>query len=83
MVFRSRRDMKGVVYRDYHIIGTAHLNDRTGYWIPTVRIRWRDAGREQTFTLDGPPSRFTTRDEAEDYAISMGKDWIDQKNPVP
>lgn len=75
--------MKGVVYRDYHIIGIARLNETTGYWVPTVRVRWREAGKEESFVLDGPQCRFTTRDDAEDYAISMGKDWVDKNNPVP
>lgn len=75
--------MKGVLYNHYHIIGVAHLNEKTGYWIPNVRVRWRDAGKEQKLELTGPQNRFTTKDEAEDYAIWMGKDWIDKKNPVP
>ena len=75
--------MKGIVYRSYHIVGLARLNEKTSYWMPKVRVLWRDAGREQKFELDGPPSRFRTKVEAEDYAISMGKDWIDKKNPLP
>jgi hypothetical protein len=43
----------------------------------------REAGKEQKFDWDGPPSRFRTQDEAEGYAISIGQDWIDKKNPVP
>jgi hypothetical protein len=75
--------VKGIVYRDYHIVGLAQLNQNTGYWLPRVRVLWREAGKEQKFELDGPPSRFRTQEEAEDYAISMGQDWIDNKNPVP
>lgn len=30
-----------------------------------------------------PPNRFQTKDEAEDYALTMGENWIDQKNPLP
>ena len=76
-------DVKGVVYRNYHIIGVAHLNEKTGCWVPTVRVRWREAGKEQTFTLEGPKNRFRTQAEAEDHAITRGKDWIDKKNPLP
>jgi hypothetical protein len=76
-------DVKGLLYHNYHIIGVARLNQKTGFWIPTVRVRWRDAGSEQKFELNGPQNRFRTKDEAEDYAISMGKDWIDKKNPIP
>ena len=75
--------MKGIVYRNYHIVGVAKLNEKTGYWVPTVRVLWRDAGQEQKFELDGPPNRFRTRDEAEDHALVMRQDWIDKKNPVP
>jgi hypothetical protein len=75
--------VKGIVYRTYHIVGVGRLNENTGYWLPRVRVLWRDAGQEQKFELDGPPNRFRTRDEAEDYALAMGKDWIDKKNPVP
>jgi len=75
--------VKGIVYRDYHIVGLAQLNQRTGYWLPRVRVLWREAGKEQKFELDGPPARFRTQEEAEDHAISMGKDWVDQKNPIP
>ena len=75
--------MKGIVYRDYHIVGLAQLNQRTGYWLPRVRVLWREAGKEQKFELDGPAARFRTQEEAEDHAISMGKDWVDQKNPIP
>lgn len=79
----SERNVKGIVYRTYHIVGVARLNEKTGYWLPRVRVLWRDAGQEQKLELDGPPTRFRTRDEAEDYALSMGKDWIDKKKPVP
>jgi hypothetical protein len=75
--------VKGLLYRNYHIIGVAHLNEKTGYWVPTVRVHWRDAGLDHKFELDGPPNRFTTQDEAEDYALSMGRDWIDKKAPMP
>lgn len=75
--------MKGITYHIYHIVGVARFNEKTGFWIPTVRVLWRDAGKEQKFDMDGPANRFTTKDEAEDHAISMGKDWIDKKNPVP
>jgi hypothetical protein len=76
-------DVKGIVYRNYHIVGLARLSVKSGYWIPKLRVLWRDAGREQKFELDGPPSRFRSKEEAEDYAVSMGKDWIDKKNPIP
>src|SRR5919109_4264188 len=78
-VFSNLGDnVKGVVYRTYHIVGLARLSAKTGYWTPKVRVVWRDAGREQKFELDGPPNRFRTKDEAEDYAVSMGKDWIEK-----
>jgi hypothetical protein len=78
-----RDEVKGVLYRDYHVIGVAHLLGKTGYWVPTVRVRWRDAGTDQQFELTGPQNRFRTKEDAEDYAVSMGKDWIDKKNPIP
>jgi hypothetical protein len=75
--------VKGIVYRSYHIVGLARLHEQTGYWLPVVRVLWHEAGQERKIELDGPPTRFRTRAEAEDYALSMGKDWIDNKNPVP
>ncbi|MGH7823742.1 MAG: hypothetical protein ACREQ7_00975 [Candidatus Binatia bacterium] len=75
--------MKGIIYQKYHIIGVARLSENTRYWVPTVRVVWRDGGKEQKFELDGPSNRFSSREEAEDYAILMGKDWIDRKTPVP
>jgi hypothetical protein len=75
--------VKGLVYHSYHIVGIARLNEKSGYWLPTVRLLWTDAGLEKKFELDGPPNRFKTKDEAEDYAVEMGKNWIDKKNPIP
>jgi hypothetical protein len=46
-------------------------------------VLWNEAGQERKIELDGPPTRFRTRAEAEDHALLMGKDWIDNKNPVP
>jgi hypothetical protein len=75
--------MKGIIYHNYHIVGLAQLNEKTGYWIPTMRVLWLEAGKEEKFELDGPPNRFRTKEEAEDYALSMGRDWIDQNKPSP
>jgi hypothetical protein len=75
--------VKGIVYHSYHIVGVAHLNEKSGYWMPKVRVLWTDAGREKKLELDGPANRFKTKDEAEDYAVDMGKNWIDKKTPIP
>jgi hypothetical protein len=64
-------------------VGVAVLRETTGFWIPTVRVTWRDAGRDQKFEIDGPSHRFETRDAAEDYAILMGREWIDKNKPIP
>ncbi len=64
-------------------MGLARHHEGTGYWLPVVRVLWNEAGQERKIELDGPPTRFRTRAEAEDHALLMGKDWIDNKNPVP
>ena len=83
MILSLDKGVKGIIYQNYHIVGLAHWNEKTGYWVPRVRVNWRDAGEEQKFELDGPPNRFRTKEEAEDYAILIAKDWIDKKNPIP
>lgn len=75
--------MKGLLYRSYHIVGIARLNQQTGYWQPKVRVLWHEGGQERKVEFDGPAGRFRTKEDAEDYAISLGKDWINNKNPVP
>jgi hypothetical protein len=75
--------VKGIVHRSFHIIGIARLNEKTGYWLPKARILWQEAGQENKLEIDGPPTRFRTKVEAEDYAILMGKDWIRNQFPVP
>ena len=81
--WRREGYVKGIIYRSYHIVGLARLNEKTGYWLPILRVLWHEAGQERKIERDGPSSRFRTRAEAEEYAVVMGKDWVDNQNPVP
>jgi len=75
--------VKGLVYQNFHIVAIARLNEKTGYWLPSVRVSWRNAGEEQQVEFQGPADRFKTQEEAENHALSMGKQWIDNKTPLP
>jgi hypothetical protein len=64
--------MKQLSYYGYTVSVTAM--EREGSWRSHVRITWSH-GRQQIQLQDA--NRFTSKTEAEDYAIRLGKQWVD------
>jgi hypothetical protein len=68
--------MKENFYHGYNVTGTADYNGRNLSWRAHSRIRW-NGGRQEANLHD--PQCFKSREEAEDFAIKIGRDWVDQR----
>jgi hypothetical protein len=68
--------MKETVYHGYVLTGTADYNERALNWRVHARISW--SGRRQEVSLDDPTC-FTNREQAEEHALSICKDWVNQR----
>jgi hypothetical protein len=64
--------MKQLSYYGYTV--TVTVTEKEGSWRPRVLISWSH-GRQQIQLQDG--NRFTNKTEAKDYAVRLGKQWID------
>jgi hypothetical protein len=73
---RKKDLMKETVYHGYVLTGTADYNARGLNWRVHARISW--SGRRQEVSLDDPTC-FTSREQAEEYALSICKDWVNQR----
>jgi hypothetical protein len=70
--------VKAEFYRDYHIQATAVFEAEIGSWLPRVRIFPRNP-QQRLIEFTGLISDATTASEAENYAIGLGKCWLDDR----
>jgi hypothetical protein len=70
--------VKAEFYRDYHIQATAVFEAEIGSWLPQVRIFPLNP-RQRLIEFTGLATEATTASEAENYAIDLGKCWLDDR----
>jgi len=71
-----------VSYRDYLIQGESFQREKNGSWIPQyVWKRFEADGKAEVSTFSTDQYQFhvafTTEIEADEYALSRAKEWID------
>jgi hypothetical protein len=70
--------MAALLYKGFLIIATGVFDKDTRLWSPKADITWWSvAGREYHGITDSVHS-FTTKQEAETFAVEMAKAWIDE-----
>ena len=68
--------MRGQLYRNYHIFAMAQLH--SSGWIPSVRIKWLEEGKERQIDLQVTEG-LTTKEKAEEHGLDVGRSWVDDQ----
>jgi hypothetical protein len=67
--------MKQISYHGYRVIGTAKNHE--GTWRPRARVSCDARGRQEVELQD--TNCFVTEGEAEEYALRLGKHWVNKR----
>jgi len=64
-------------YKSYYIRTLVDLSLDNDCWVPKVEIIWEEQGAPRRKQLAGPNNFFKILENAEIYALEMGRGWID------
>jgi hypothetical protein len=70
------------LYRNHFIMAFPSFDTATNRWVPQADITW-GAGSFRNSQFVRSPNRFTTEVEAVSFALSMGREWVDNRLSRP
>jgi hypothetical protein len=65
--------MPSLLYKDYLIVASADLNERTGRWTPSVIVSWSEDGEQKLHRLDSLATAFFRQSDAEMFGAEEGE----------
>ena len=69
--------MASRLYGDHFIMAFPSFDTATNGWVPQVDVTWDHKSPSRKFAFIRFPNRFKTEAEAEDFALEMAQNWID------
>ena len=69
--------MAALLYNDFFIIAFGQFDKETQRWEPIADISWHAATGYDAHTIRDPGYTFSTKQDAEAFAVEAAKAWVD------
>ena len=68
-------------FKGHEIRADATLNPDTNRWTSRATVSWDEGETHRIVPLNGPVDYSQSKEDAERYAIALGRKWIDDGKP--